>query len=184
MIPRPGLCYRRSSRARMPPKMNSLLRRWSPEAQAFRFTFWQNRKAPPGRPPRRPAVLLSGASSSASSISWMVEDLAKIAIRRRKSYDRLVSSTATLRLSGYDISSRDNAALAVASSTALGAFQELRDRGLIDDAELLEIAYRFASEDIDIEGMLKRGKEAGEYIRPGRDSYHPPRPAQTGRVGA
>ena len=114
---------------------------------------------------------------------WMVEDLAKIAIRRRKSYDRLVSSTAILRLSGYDISSRDNAALAVASSTALGAFQELRDRGLIDDAELLRIAYRFASEDVDIEGMLKRGKEAGEYTPPWQRQAQPGLPGADGKGG-
>ncbi len=97
---------------------------------------------------------------------WMIEDLARIAIRRRKSYDRLVNDKAPLRLNGYDISARDNAALAVASSTTIGAFSTLRDRGLIDDAELLRLAYRFAAENIDVEGMLKRGKEAGEYVPP------------------
>jgi hypothetical protein len=101
---------------------------------------------------------------------WMIEDLAKIAIRRRKSYDRMVNDKAPLRLSGYDISARDNAALAVAASTVTGSFLELRNRGLIDDAELLRIAYRFAAENVDVEGMLKRGKEAGPYTPPGQSS--------------
>jgi hypothetical protein len=104
---------------------------------------------------------------------WMIEDLAKIAIRRRRSYDRLVNEKAPLRLSGYDISSRDNAALAMAASTVTGAFLELRNRGLIDDAELLRITYRFAAENVDVEGMLKRGKEAGPYTPPGQQPAQP-----------
>jgi hypothetical protein len=111
---------------------------------------------------------------------WMIEDLARIAIRRRRSYDRLVNPSAPLRLSGYDISARDNAALAVAASTVTGAFKDLRDRGLIDDAELLRLVYRFAAENVDIEGMLKRGKDAGEYIPPWQrqDPTQPGDPSQ------
>jgi hypothetical protein len=42
----------------------------------------------------------------------------------------------------------------------VAAFQSLRDRGLIDDAELLRIVYRFSGEVVDIEDMLARGEKA------------------------
>jgi hypothetical protein len=45
---------------------------------------------------------------------------------------------------GADLSARDNAALAVAMSTVTGALDPARPAGLIDDAELLRMAYRFA----------------------------------------
>ena len=51
--------------------------------------------------------------------------------------------------------------LAVACTQAVNAFSGLRDRGLIDDAELLRLAYRFAGEVVDVEAMLARGKQAG-----------------------
>lgn len=91
---------------------------------------------------------------------WMLEDLARAVIRRRKMVDRLVNPEAPLTVTTTDISSRDNAVLAEASARVIAAFASLRDRGLIDDAEFLRIAYRFAGEVVDIEEMLKRGAKA------------------------
>jgi hypothetical protein len=91
---------------------------------------------------------------------WMMEDLARIAIRRRKVYDRRVNPDAKIEVTGADISARDNAALAAAASTIVGSFAILRNRGLIDDQELMRIAYRFAGEVVDIEELLKRGAAA------------------------
>lgn len=91
---------------------------------------------------------------------WMLEDMARVVVRRRKFYDRGVNPGAEIRVNGTDISARDNSALATAASVAIGAFSTLRDRGLIDDAELLRLAYRFAGEAVDIEDMLRRGKES------------------------
>jgi hypothetical protein len=91
---------------------------------------------------------------------WMIGDLAKIALRRRKFYDRRVNPNAKVEVSGTDISARDNAALAAAASTVIGAFGVMRNRGLIDDQELMRIAYRFAGEVVDIEELLKRGQAA------------------------
>jgi NADH dehydrogenase/NADH:ubiquinone oxidoreductase subunit G len=91
---------------------------------------------------------------------WMLEDLAKIVISRRKKYDRLVNPDADIEARGTDISARDNAALAAAASTVVGAFATLRDSGLIDDEELMRIAYRFAGEVVDLEELLKRGAKA------------------------
>jgi hypothetical protein len=38
----------------------------------------------------------------------------------------------------------------------------MRNRGLIDDAEMLRLAYRFCGESTDIEEMLARGAKAAK----------------------
>jgi hypothetical protein len=48
----------------------------------------------------------------------------------------------------------------MASNNVLPALRELRDRGLIDDAEMLRLAYRFCGETVDVEEMLARGRAA------------------------
>jgi hypothetical protein len=108
---------------------------------------------------------------------WMLEDLVKIVIRRRKFFDRSVSVDEEVKITGNDISARDNAALAVAASTIVGSFSALRDRKLIDDQELMRLAYRFAGEVVDIEELLKRGKEADPpefFGEPGSGKPSPP----------
>lgn len=109
---------------------------------------------------------------------WMIQDIAKICVRRRKFYDRLIKVDEEIKVTGTDISARDNAALAAAASTIVGSFAVLRDRGLIDDEELMRIAYRFAGEVIDIEEMLARGAKAPEPKFPdgSRPSQPPGRP--------
>jgi hypothetical protein len=120
---------------------------------------------------------------------WMLEDLARVAVARRKQTDRTVNPKAEIKVTGTDISSRDNAALAAASSTVIGAFAALRARGLIDDTELLRIAYRFAGEVVDIEDLLKRGakmpKETGVPEAPATEDVaeEPGEPAGPGRPG-
>ncbi len=59
---------------------------------------------------------------------------------------------------GTDLSSRDNQALAGAASMAVQTFVSLYDRQLIDGAELLRLAYRFAGEVVDVEALLHRSK--------------------------
>lgn len=92
---------------------------------------------------------------------WLVQDLGRAALRRRGMVDRRVERDARLQVTGADLSARDNAALAVAASTMVGALGSLRDRGIIDDAEFLRMAYRFAGEVADIEALLARGRKAG-----------------------
>jgi hypothetical protein len=91
---------------------------------------------------------------------WMLEDVVNVVIKRRKRYDRLIKTDSPIKVTGTDISARDNAALAAAASTVVGSFIALRNRGLIDDQELLRMAYRFAGEVVDIEEMLQRGAAA------------------------
>jgi hypothetical protein len=91
----------------------------------------------------------------------------------------LVSIEEAVKVVGGDISARDNAALAVAASTIIGSFSNLRDRGLIDDQELMRIAYRFAGEVINVEEMLARGAKAPKPVIPegGSDPSKNGRPA-------
>jgi hypothetical protein len=91
---------------------------------------------------------------------WMLEDITRVVIHRRKFYDRLVNTKEEIKIIGNDISARDNAALAAAAATIVGSYAALRDRGLIDDREFLRMAYRFAGEVVDIEEILKKGEEA------------------------
>ena len=105
---------------------------------------------------------------------WLIEDLIRVVIRRRKMIEGGIDVDTELKVTGTDISARDNAALATAASTIIGAFSELRDRGLIDDNELLRISYRFAAEVVDIEDMLARGAAAppppGQDAQDGKDA--------------
>jgi hypothetical protein len=93
--------------------------------------------------------------------TWLIGDLLRVVAARAALAGRPVDPKAEIRVQAADVSARDNASLAVACSTAVNAFAGLRDRGLIDDAELLRLAYRFAGEVVDVEGMLARGREAG-----------------------
>jgi hypothetical protein len=97
---------------------------------------------------------------------WLIQDLAKVIIRRRKVVDRSVNVEAELDVTGPDISARDNAALATAASVIVASMTTMRDRGLIDDMELLRIVYRFAGEVIDLEDVLKRGQAAPPSVAP------------------
>jgi hypothetical protein len=109
----------------------------------------------------------------------MLGDVIRICVRRRKFYDRLVKVGEKIKVTGTDISARDNAALAAAATTIIGGFAALRDRGLIDDRELMRMAYRFAGEVVDLEDLLKRGSEAPPTIVPadGKPPTGPGRPA-------
>ena len=85
---------------------------------------------------------------------WMLSDLLGVVLARRSLFDRRLPHTVDFHVSGNDISTRDNAAMALAANNILSAFGQARDRGLIDDAELLRLLYRFSGETIDVEDML------------------------------
>ncbi len=56
---------------------------------------------------------------------WMMRDLAQIVVKRRAHVDSNVRPKAEILVKGTDISARDNAALAVASSTIANSFRAL-----------------------------------------------------------
>ena len=93
---------------------------------------------------------------------WLLGDLLRAVVNRRSQVDGRVSRRAGISLTGADISARDNVALAMAASNISQALNNLRDHALIDDAELLRLIYRFCGETVDVEEMLKRGRQAGE----------------------
>ena len=78
----------------------------------------------------------------------IIRELAGAAIRRRALVDRRVKAEAAVIVSGAEVSVRDNAALAGAAVQAMKAFGALRERGLIDDRELLRVIYRFSGEEV------------------------------------
>jgi hypothetical protein len=92
---------------------------------------------------------------------WLVRDLLQAALNRRALVDGRIDPRARVEVNGADLSSRDNVALAMAANHISAVLTELRDRGLIDDGEMLRVAYRFFGEVPDIEALLERGKAAG-----------------------
>ena len=52
----------------------------------------------------------------------------------------------------------DNLMLAQSAAQIVSAFGGLHDKGLIGDADLLEIAYRFSGELVDVDAILARAK--------------------------
>lgn len=58
-----------------------------------------------------------------------------------------------------ELQKQDNLQLARAAGAIVGAFGQLHDKGLIGDADLLELSYRFAGELVDVEQVLVRGRD-------------------------
>lgn len=100
-----------------------------------------------------------------SFFMWLTRDLLQAALNRRALVDRRVDARARIDVHGADLSARDNVALGMAANNIMSALTELRDRGLIDDAELLRVAYRFFGETADVAALLERGKAAGQPAR-------------------
>ena len=87
--------------------------------------------------------------------------VARVAVRRRATVDSSVDVNAHIHITGGDIFQRDNVSLAQAAASVISSFLQLRREGLIDDAELLRLSYKFAGEVVDVEEILKAGKVAG-----------------------
>ncbi len=91
---------------------------------------------------------------------WLLGDVLRAVVNRRSMVDHHVSRRAEIQLNGADISARDNMSLAMAASNIMPALGSLRAQGLVDDAELLRLFYRFCGESVDVEAMLARGRQA------------------------
>ncbi len=82
---------------------------------------------------------------------WMLGDLARAALRRRglvQPFDgpgRGLLETGVW-IEGGDLSARDNAEIAAAAKAASDALAGLFDRGLVSDAEVRRLVYRFLGE--------------------------------------
>ncbi len=71
-----------------------------------------------------------------------------------------------VKVTGGDLSARDNAALAVAGSAVASFMQSLRDRQVIDDKEMLRLIYLFLGENVDLEDVLRAGEKATPPLAP------------------
>ena len=104
---------------------------------------------------------------------WLLGDVLQAAVQRRAAAERLsqgrsrVNPAARIELHGTDLSARDNVALGMAGNQVMTVLAQLRDRQLIDDAELLRLVYRFFGEAADVAELLERGRQAGAPRVPG-----------------
>lgn len=80
---------------------------------------------------------------------WVLEDILRAALQRKALFTPTLDPQAVFHLLGSDISVRDNLSLSQAAATMLPVLVELRNRGLIDDAEMMRLAYRFAGEQLE-----------------------------------
>jgi len=104
-------------------------------------------------------------------LMWLISDFLKVVITRRALVDHAVDPDAELKITGSDISARDNVAHSIASVNILNALERLKDMGLIPDRELLRAVYRFAGEPVDIDEILSAG--SGIDIRQATDPIQP-----------
>ena len=79
---------------------------------------------------------------------WLLSDVLQAVLRRRAMVDASIQPEAGFGLRGADISARDNTDLAAACASMTSAMLSLREQGLVEDAELLRMVYRFAGESV------------------------------------
>lgn len=84
----------------------------------------------------------------------------RVVLARRAHVDRRIPIGVPFSVSGADISSRDNVSLAMAATQMSAIFQDMRDRGLVNDRELLRMVYSYAGEPSDVDGLLAGGSTA------------------------
>jgi len=90
---------------------------------------------------------------------WLLADVARVVVARRSQVGgagAAMRADAPLKAIGSDISARDNAVLGQAAAQIATAFGDLRQRGLIDDSELVRMVYKFAGELVDVPEVLRR----------------------------
>ena len=80
---------------------------------------------------------------------WMLGDVLQAVLRRAAAYDAAVDTDADIIVRGADISARDNLALAQAAGEIIPVLNTLREQELIDDEELMRLAYRFCGEKLE-----------------------------------
>jgi hypothetical protein len=77
----------------------------------------------------------------------LVEEVMKVCVARRaQKGDSSVDPTAEINVTAGDVSERDNAALALATSQIVTAFAPLYNAAMIDADEFMRVVYRFAGE--------------------------------------
>ena len=107
---------------------------------------------------------------------WLLKDLLTVVLQRRARVDKKLDPRVEFTITGSDITSKDNGALAQAAYYMIKVLSDLKDRNLIANDEFLRVVYRFFGESVDAETMLKKAKsEIGE-----KQGKAPPWPDQSG----
>ena len=88
---------------------------------------------------------------------WLIADLLEVVTTRRSMVDPSVRPDREIKISGADISSRDNVAHSIAAVNVMNALERLYDMGLISQREVLRMLYRFAGEGVDIDEVMQQG---------------------------
>ena len=88
---------------------------------------------------------------------WLLADLTQMVINRKSQIDPAINADEEIKISGPDISARDNVAHSIAGVNIMNALERAKDMGLISDRELLRVLYRFAGETADLDEVLKGG---------------------------
>jgi hypothetical protein len=76
----------------------------------------------------------------------MIIEMARVALEVRAKTDKSVDATAEIKVTGPDITERDNATLALALGRAYPQLADLFDREGIDDKEFLRLIYKMFAE--------------------------------------
>ena len=99
---------------------------------------------------------------------WIVSQVIRAALRRRRLVDRELDSEAAFRLVGADIYEMDNNALSTAAATMSNVCVQMRKLGYISREEYLRLVYKFAGEDPDTAAVLAAGADCpwneNEYL--------------------
>lgn len=99
---------------------------------------------------------------------WLLEDLLRIVVNRRAQVDYAVDPNVALKVSGADISARDNVSHSIAAVNILNALERLYNMGLISQRELLRATYKFMGESANIDELLAEGTgvDMRELVKP------------------
>jgi len=88
---------------------------------------------------------------------WLLSDLLSVVISRRSKVDHKINPDQEIKISGPDISARDNVAHSIAAVNIMNALERINTMGLISNRELLRVLYRFAGEAADIDAIMAGG---------------------------
>ena len=77
---------------------------------------------------------------------WMVGEILRHALVRRALADRRIDPDCEIHVSGDDISATDNLTLSEAAAGISETMFRLREKEMVDDAEVLRVIYRFMGE--------------------------------------
>ncbi len=90
---------------------------------------------------------------------WLLSDLLAVVLARRARVDPKLDPKTEIVVTGSDITSKDNGALAQAAYYMTEVLSNLKDRNMITNDEFLRLIYRFFGETVEAEAMLANARK-------------------------